>query len=77
MVGQPPLKIVKNQKNLVATANSDSSDKIKGKVSSYIQDNMNMAMPQGVMEVAEKQQFNVFDNSFYSNKSKGHCVVLM
>ena len=35
---------------------------------------MNVAMPQGVMEMAEKQQFNVFDNLVYSDKPKGQPV---
>ena len=70
-VGQSPLKMVENQQILVTSAYSDSFDKLKGKVVSNLQANMDVEMPKGVMEMAEKQQFNVFDSSVYSDKSKG------
>ena len=55
VVGQPPLRIAENQRILVVFANLDSSDNLKGKVASNLQDNMDGAMPKGVMEMAKKQ----------------------
>ena len=74
VVGQPPLRIAENQRILVVFANLDSSDNLKGKVASNLQDNMEGAMPKGVMEMVEKQHFNVLDNSIFSDKTKGQLV---